>query len=528
MSLKPTLSRTAKMKMYGFSLPADLVGEVSEEDITGALIGQAFCDNTTSHGIPHTYRAASQGKRAAWFILSLLSVGALSFHLSQLISVFIQFDTSTDIKLNNDIRSLAFPAVTICNNNMIRSSAITSALNTLVSTASNKQDRAQAKHDILEDLAYEYALLEDDDIKFQLGHQFESLVQWADFNYEDVADDFIHFFNPYHGNCFTFNHFSDSNKSSSVRAGAEYGLVMLLNIQQYEYVPYLTEASGVKILIHDPEEMPFPEDGGITVAPNTRTRLAVKRTEYTRKNGRYGNCLEVGEDDFPLTIYNYQYGYSYSKPACEKSCVQEQAIKECGCFLPEIPYNESFYSDYDAVKPCDGGNSSVCVEEIYYNFTSGSLKCENCHEPCHEVVFDVTPSATVWPAPSYMGDLKDTVQSDMPALFDELQKNYELYDSISVPIQENLLQVMVFYDKIAVTESVQEPKVSDFQFVSDLGGSLGLWVGWSMLTVFEFMELGIDLLVLCCVKLRISQNDRRTHPQKIDVQQQMISTNHKY
>jgi len=58
----------------------------------------------------HIARIVSgQGKRAAWFILSLLSVGALSFHLSQLISVFIQFDTSTDIKLNNDIRSLAFP-----------------------------------------------------------------------------------------------------------------------------------------------------------------------------------------------------------------------------------------------------------------------------------------------------------------------------------------------------------------------------------------------------------------------------------
>jgi hypothetical protein len=41
------------------------------------------------------------------------------------------------------------------------------------------------------------------------------------------------------------------------------GLKLKLNVQQEEYVGYLTEPAGVRIAIHDQNTMPFPEDSGL-------------------------------------------------------------------------------------------------------------------------------------------------------------------------------------------------------------------------------------------------------------------------
>lgn len=35
------------------------------------------------------------------------------------------------------------------------------------------------------------------------------------------------------------------------------------------------------------------------------------------------------------------------------------------------------------------------------------------------------------------------------------------------------------------------------------GGVFGLWIGWSVLTFFEFTELASDFLAYCCLKKRL-------------------------
>jgi uncharacterized membrane protein len=44
------------------------------------------------------------------------------------------------------------------------------------------------------------------------------------------------------------------------------------------------------------------------------------------------------------------------------------------------------------------------------------------------------------------------------------------------------------------------------RYLSDIGGVLGLWIGFSILTVAEFIELGMDFIV--CLGSRLNKNNK--------------------
>ena len=69
----------------------------------------------------------------------------------------------------------------------------------------------------------EYALLMDENVKLDLGHQLNSTLFKATFIQIDVMDEFTHFFDPYQSNCYTFNHFDATNVSEHSRPGHNYG-----------------------------------------------------------------------------------------------------------------------------------------------------------------------------------------------------------------------------------------------------------------------------------------------------------------
>ena len=58
------------------------------------------------------------------------------------------------------------------------------------------------------------------------------------------------------------------------------GVTLELYVEQEEYVVELTEDAGIRLLLHPNEVMPFPEDGGMLLAPGVLTLFSMKMVGY--------------------------------------------------------------------------------------------------------------------------------------------------------------------------------------------------------------------------------------------------------
>ena len=69
-------------------------------------------------------------------------------------------------------------------------------------------------------------------------------------------------------------------------SGIETGLRLILNVEQYEYMPGPHDAAGIKMLLHDSRETPSVHSLGQAVATGTHGVVGVKYL-LVRKSNRF-------------------------------------------------------------------------------------------------------------------------------------------------------------------------------------------------------------------------------------------------
>ena len=51
-------------------------------------------------------------------------------------------------------------------------------------------------------------------------------------------------------------------------------------IQQNEYIAGIADAAGIRLVIHNQMDMPFPEDDGVNITPGTQTSVGIRKVNY--------------------------------------------------------------------------------------------------------------------------------------------------------------------------------------------------------------------------------------------------------
>ncbi|XP_075021731.1 epithelial sodium channel subunit gamma isoform X4 [Calonectris borealis] len=138
---------------------------------------------------------------------------------------------------------------------------------------------------------------------------------------------FTRFHHPLHGNCYTFNSGENGTILSTSTGGSEYGLQVVLYIDEADYNPFLVTSTGAKIIVHDQNEYPFIEDIGTEIETAAATSIGMHFTRSRKLSKPYSDCTETGADIPVENLYNK----SYSLQICLHSCFQKAMVDSCGC-----------------------------------------------------------------------------------------------------------------------------------------------------------------------------------------------------
>ncbi|KAK2176081.1 hypothetical protein NP493_686g01016 [Ridgeia piscesae] len=316
--------------------------------------------------------------------------------------------------------------------------------------------------------------------------------------------DFATFYDTHHGNCYIFN--SEWNQTQTPRVqeltGTRYGLTLTLNIGQDDYMKDIESSAGARIVVHPRGRMPFPKDEGVLAAPGQMSIIGIRQFNVFRLPEPYGNCTDTTERNIRRSVFEEVYPVRYSIAACYATCYQSYVIDRCGCADSQYPMEGAAF-DYKRVSACNSNDvtEDTCRYHVRVDYTYNRLDCD-CPLPCEEIGYTYQTSSSIWPADVHKDIVKRKLATKITRYFGNMTDDAKLW--------RNLLKVKVYYEDFNYEKIEESPSYSKVSFVSDVGGILGLWIGCSVLSLFEFLELSMDFFMLAVLRVFRRQRKGKT------------------
>ncbi|UJR17382.1 hypothetical protein I4U23_004277 [Adineta vaga] len=462
-----------------------------------------FSLNTTAHGIPGIARSKSIPNRIFWTISTLVFTGILLYFVIESVKGYFSYPSQTLISSSQEW-PLVFPAVTICNYSPLRFDLFmkpflnyTNSLNLTNSNDTIRITRIQASY--IRDF-FQYKLNRGESLNEYFFSLSSMLISCFYNELKCSKDDFTPFVSYLYGLCYTFNAKNKKIRNGSLFFNSDNGALGLLSLQLYthshQYVPYLSDASGIVGMIHDNAEIPLAFQKENVFAPGKKHRLNFSKRKNMFLGPPYTQCRRdippmlqstyrlVGDTDYVYSEFQYFY-----------VCLQTYTYVTCGCLNPDfwsikyVVLNNST-EPITTVPLCNLTDSCYKTaidrfqldEELYDTYCPGQTPI------CSSTKFDTRVSLLSAPSPWMMDYIEEFVNSsNVP-----LPKNWE--ETWRTEIQNSYVAIDVACEAIIVESTEQSASLTFVDLISNIGGHTGLWIGISFLSLMELIEMFYRLL----------------------------------
>lgn len=267
------------------------------------------------------------------------------------------------------------------------------------------------------------------------------------------------------------------------------GLMLKLNADVANYYCSSTSSSGFKVLLHSPIETPKMANFGFFVSPGMETKVVIspkisEASELIRKVPiLQRQCIFANEA-------NLSYYKIYSKNNCEMECSSKTTEEMCGCTLYFMPRKFS-----NGSKICNRKKAS-CYEKVLYKIAHSqeeSYSCNYCLPACFEINYGREISSSKLGTGDFL--TAETISSR--------NVNY---------IRDNLAIIHIFFIDNAYGGYTKSELIGFTEFLSNTGGLLGLFMGFSVISLIEIIYF-LSLRPYCAQKRSVKKREQNADEQ---------------
>jgi hypothetical protein len=459
-----------------------------------------WIDDGTAHILLNIPRVGQIILQIAYISVFIISATYCVFSVWISFHKYFQFDSITSIEIVTE-NPVNFPAVTFCNINKLNATLAETFLNGALNEENNIfniEDYVNEYHSYLYDITDYFRLkvlsIQNDEHRRSIGFELKDMLLQCNFNWISCdADDFTYFFDNTYGNCFTFNSKNETNQSRL--PGPNYGLSVDFFVGDPDIHSKYEFAYGIIVIVHNQTAKPILNSDRTLASTGAETDLKISRNFISKLGPPYGYCVRNGDDldsEFYDHIVNDMH-MPYTQEQCYELCLQKQVLENCGC-------GSNWFDLFANSSYCTNINIKCVVDIVSLIISNNNSEANNdclkkCPLACETVEYKIKTSRSTYPTP-WSQDL--------------ISKHSIIKNSGMSPekIDKAISRIHVYYESMTYTKITETKSLTALTLFSQIGGTLGLCLGISILSFVKLFGLIISILNI--LKQKIINNTIET------------------
>jgi hypothetical protein len=286
------------------------------------------------------------------------------------------------------------------------------------------------------------------------------------------------------GKCYRFNSGSKNERIVPIKTSKISGWDDGFQLSFYSNTSF--DYGRFIILIHNHTQTPKTiYNKGHYISSGNYNYFIIKRIKDEKLEQPYNDCFKnVSKSEFNQTIISYlaNKNYAYNQKDCITICenLKYNETNTCACYLESL--------DDDILMQCyyktDNQTLRECVDTFMGSFNFSLCHLEYCPLECDSFEYDITfyiePILSVGKISANIPDI----------LIEKYSPEFKTYENVS----KTFVSINVYYQDLKYTLISQQPKIELFGLISNLGGILGLFIGFSFISCLELIEILAELI----------------------------------